>query len=174
MPNLQNLEGSSFCRSLGRSLGPKLRPNQDSVDLWESKESILRPQWPHAAKLASCSTRPSRTSWRTGWRLFFGLMVAPCPYYVPQLRPVSPFLPIICLLPAEGCVVCLVVVVRPSVNDRWASRRSAIRSTRPIELATSVGSHGNYFPVHYWKRITPRRGTTFYKREVQLGSVVWL
>ena len=60
-------------------------------------------------------------------------------YFVPQLRPVSPFLPIICLLPAEGCVVCLVVVVRPSVNDRWASRRSAIRSTRPIELATSVG-----------------------------------
>ena len=34
MPNLQNFKGSSFCRSLGRSLGPKLRPNQDSVDLW--------------------------------------------------------------------------------------------------------------------------------------------
>ena len=33
MPNLQNFKGSSFCRSLGRSLGPKLRPNQDSVDL---------------------------------------------------------------------------------------------------------------------------------------------
>ena len=36
MPNLQNFKGSSFCRSLGRSLGPKLRPNQDSVDLWHS------------------------------------------------------------------------------------------------------------------------------------------
>ena len=33
MPNLQNFKGSSFCRSLGQSLGPKLRPNQDSVDL---------------------------------------------------------------------------------------------------------------------------------------------
>ena len=41
MPNLQNFKGSSFCRSLGRSLGPKLRPNQDSVDLW-----CVVHQWP--------------------------------------------------------------------------------------------------------------------------------
>ena len=33
MPNQSNFKGSCFGLSLGRSLGPKLRPNQASLDL---------------------------------------------------------------------------------------------------------------------------------------------
>ena len=37
MPNQSNFKGSCFGLSLGRSLGPKLRPNQASLDLWISQ-----------------------------------------------------------------------------------------------------------------------------------------
>ena len=99
MPNLQNFKGSSFCRSLGRSLGPKLRPNQDSVDLclqvkWNNylplfSTQVCLPSWPmfpshplpvhpmrqhipsvpHHSQRPSISSQPYQQSWPRFWYL---------------------------------------------------------------------------------------------------------